>query len=286
MEHAKGQEPNTVKTIFPDEAKAFVDGHEEGTYTLLDVRQPFEYEEAHLPGARLIPLPKLADALEELNRHQPIVVYCAAGGRSAMAARLLSHHGFEDVSHIQGGIYAWEDPTASGPVAFHLKFVRGNEPPQEVIRIAYQMEDGLGRFHQEIHAKTIDTDLRDLLTQLIKAEEKHKRTLLDLLKTVVETDQKDRDFLAPPPISDQDLMEGGLELSEFMRQNERYLETVAGYLELAMMIETQALDLYLRMASESANPITKEVLFRISEEEKAHLAMLGQYLDRNQEGVS
>jgi rubrerythrin len=75
-------------------------------------------------------------------------------------------------------------------------------------------------------------------------------------------------------------------MAAFLRQNERYLQSVSGYLELAMMIETQALDLYLRMASESANPITKEVLFRVSEEEKAHLTLLGQYLDRNQGGVS
>ena len=71
-----------------------------------------------------------------------------------------------------------------------------------------------------------------------------------------------------------------------MRQNERYLQTVAGYLEIAMMIETQALDLYLRMANESANPITKEVLFRIGDEEKTHLAMLGQYLERQSQSAS
>lgn len=280
MKQAKGTERSTVKTIFPDEAKAFVNGHKEGAYTLLDVRQPFEYEEAHLPGARLIPLPELADSLEELDRHQPIVVYCAAGGRSVMAARLLSHQGFEDISYIQGGIHGWEDATASGPVAFHLRFVRGDEPPQEVIGIAYQMEEGLRRFHQEIQSRTFDANLRQLLTQLVKAEESHKRTLLELLEKVAEADQKESGIIVPPPVSDQDLMEGGLELSEFMRRNERYLETVAGYLDIAMMIETQALDLYLRMANESTNPVTRKVLFHIGDEEKAHLAMLGQFLER------
>jgi sulfur-carrier protein adenylyltransferase/sulfurtransferase len=286
MEHAKGQERSTVKTIFPDEAKAFVERHKEGTYTLLDVRQPFEYEEAHLPGARLIPLPELADSLEKLDRHQPIVAYCASGGRSAMAARLLSHQGFEDISHIQGGIHAWEDTTASGPVAFHLRFVTGDEPPQEVISIAYQMEEGLRKFHQEIEARTVDANLRQLLKQLVKAEESHKRTLLELLETVTKADQKARDIIVPPPVFDQELMEGGLDLSEFMLQNEHYLETVAGYLDIAMMIETQALDLYLRMANENSNPITKKVLFRIGDEEKAHLAMLGQYLERQTQRTS
>jgi len=64
-----------------------------------------------------------------------------------------------------------------------------------------------------------------------------------------------------------------------MNQNMRYLQTVSGYLEIAMMVETQALDLYLRMAEESTNPVSKKVLFRIGGEEQAHLAMLGQYLE-------
>lgn len=279
-------EPSNVKVIFPDEAKAFLDENKVGTYTLLDVRQPFEYEEAHLPGARLIPLTKLPDSLEQLDRRQPILVYCSYGGRSAMAARLLSHLEFEDVYHIQGGIDAWEGATASGPVAFHLRFVHGDEPPREVIGIAYHMEEGLRRFHQEIQEKTVDADLRELLTQLVRAEENHKRTLLKLLETVAEGEQTEKDIVVPPPVSDLDLIEGGIDFIKFMRQNERYLQTVTGYLEIAMMIETQALDLYLRMANESANPITKEVLFRIGDEEKTHLAMLGQYLERQSQRAS
>lgn len=74
-------------------------------------------------------------------------------------------------------------------------------------------------------------------------------------------------------------MEGGLDVATFVRQNEHYLQTVAGYLELTMMIEAQALDLYLRMGSESRNPVTKEVLLQIGEEEKGHLRMLGRFLE-------
>ena len=48
-----------VKSIGADEAKSLIAGKEEGAYTLLDVRQPAEYEAEHIPGARLIPLPDL-----------------------------------------------------------------------------------------------------------------------------------------------------------------------------------------------------------------------------------
>jgi sulfur-carrier protein adenylyltransferase/sulfurtransferase len=280
------KEPDNVKAMFPDQAKNFINTNEEGTFTILDVRQPFEYEEAHLPGARLIPLPKLVDSLGELDPHQTILVYCAVGGRSAMAARLLSHHDFDNVYHIQGGIDAWEETTASGPVAFHLRFVKGDEPPQEVISVAYQMEDGLRRFHQEVESKTLDAGLRDLLNRLIQAEENHKKTLLKLLQAVSKGDQEESSIIGRPPLSEQGPMEGGIDLTDFMRNNERYLQSVSGYLELAMMIETQALDLYLRMANESSNPITKEVLFRIGDEEKAHVVMLAQYLERQSQRAS
>jgi rubrerythrin len=64
-----------------------------------------------------------------------------------------------------------------------------------------------------------------------------------------------------------------------LNENESFLRDVPGYLDLAMMIETQALDLYLRMAGEMKHPPAAQVLFRIADEEKQHLALLGRYLD-------
>ena len=58
-----------------DEAKAYMAGHKEGSFTLLDVRQPSEYENARIPGAKLIPLPELADRLGELDPDKPVIPY-------------------------------------------------------------------------------------------------------------------------------------------------------------------------------------------------------------------
>ena len=58
-----------------EEARAYMTGHKEGTYTLLDVRQPWEYEKARIPGSLLIPLPKLTDRLKELDPEKPTIVY-------------------------------------------------------------------------------------------------------------------------------------------------------------------------------------------------------------------
>jgi rhodanese-related sulfurtransferase len=64
-----------VKTIDTDQAKEYFSSHSEGTYTLLDVRQPGEYEKARIPGAKLVPLPELTDRLEEFDPEKPVIAY-------------------------------------------------------------------------------------------------------------------------------------------------------------------------------------------------------------------
>lgn len=266
-----------LKSLFPEDLKAYMHEHQEGTYTLLDVRQPAEYEEGHLPGAQLIPLPRLMNSLTEIDPQRPTIVYCAVGGRSQMGAQLLVQEGFREVFHLMGGIEAWEGSTAGGPVGFHLQFVRGDESPEEVIKLAYRMEEGLRRFHEAVKERTDDEELASVLTELIKAEEKHKRTVLELVPEGAERERILRELTG---VSDEDLMEGGMGIQEFMQQNRHFLTTVKGYLELAMMVETQALDLYLRMGNASRNEAAQNVLFRIGEEEKGHLAILGRFMEQ------
>jgi hydroxyacylglutathione hydrolase len=78
---------------------------------LVDVRNPGETASGVLPGARVIPLPVLIDALGQLDARTPVVVNCAGGYRSLIAASLLRHAGFDDVSDLIGGYGAW---TAAG----------------------------------------------------------------------------------------------------------------------------------------------------------------------------
>lgn len=63
-----------VKSLNSKETHEFLRENEEETL-LLDVRQPSEYEERHISGAKLIPLPLLGESLEELDKNKPIVVY-------------------------------------------------------------------------------------------------------------------------------------------------------------------------------------------------------------------
>ncbi|MCX5895849.1 MAG: rhodanese-like domain-containing protein [Proteobacteria bacterium] len=64
-----------INSITADQAREYIKTHKEGSFTILDVRQPNEYEQEHLPGARLIPLPDLADSLKQLDPEKPIIVY-------------------------------------------------------------------------------------------------------------------------------------------------------------------------------------------------------------------
>ncbi|MDD5627509.1 MAG: rhodanese-like domain-containing protein [Elusimicrobia bacterium] len=76
---------------------------------ILDVRTEAEYAGGHLERAQLIPVQSLAGRLAELPaaKKTPILVYCAVGGRSAVAARLLKSKGYEAVHDLAGGINAW-----------------------------------------------------------------------------------------------------------------------------------------------------------------------------------
>ena len=64
-----------VRSMNSRKAATFMETYTEGTFTLLDVRQPKEYTKAHIPGAQLIPLSELADSLNELDPAKPVLVY-------------------------------------------------------------------------------------------------------------------------------------------------------------------------------------------------------------------
>ena len=75
---------------------------------VVDVRAPREREQKHIGGSLSIPLNRLAENLERLPQNRSLLVYCAGGYRSSIAASLLQGSGFGSVSEIAGGIAAWE----------------------------------------------------------------------------------------------------------------------------------------------------------------------------------
>ncbi len=264
MAHDKN--PSGVEVIFPEDLQIYIAEHREGTYQLIDVRQPEEYEQSHLPGSRLIPLPLLADSMEQLDRARDLIIYCSVGGRSRMAAHFLARRGFNRVLHLQGGIEAWEHRTAASPPELHLQFMRGDESALEAATIACRFEAGLEQFYRAAFDRSRIAEVRDLLEKLLRAEESHKHNLLRLLESLGAGPEA--------PCAPDGLMEGGLKIDDFLARNDYYLKSAQDCLELAMMIEIQALDLYLRMAQTCADAPAKELFHRLGEDEKAHLNWL------------
>ncbi|ROS54414.1 rhodanese-like domain-containing protein [Frigoribacterium sp. PhB24] len=83
-----------------------------GTF-VLDVRERHEWDEAHAPGATLVPLSELNDRLDEVPTDRPVLVVCHSGMRSARATDALRGIGV-DARNVVGGMLAWRD--ADGPV--------------------------------------------------------------------------------------------------------------------------------------------------------------------------
>lgn len=74
---------------------------------LLDVREPHEYREAHIPGSVLVPLGNLSMKIAEMPKDKPVVAVCRSGNRSSVATQMLQRAGLTQVQNMRGGIIAW-----------------------------------------------------------------------------------------------------------------------------------------------------------------------------------
>ena len=112
-----------------------------------------------MPGAKLIPIGDLEKRLAELDREKPIIVYCAIGGRSRVAAQMLAGKGFSKIYNLSGGIKAWEKEVAVGPEDTGLHLFSGVQSPEEAIVTGFALEAGLRDFYLSMQKKvTNDVD--------------------------------------------------------------------------------------------------------------------------------
>lgn len=70
---------------------------------VVDVREPDEYREGHIPGARLVPLAQVPESLETFRKPVPVYVVCMTGGRSMRACEFLHEAGVTNVVNVAGG---------------------------------------------------------------------------------------------------------------------------------------------------------------------------------------
>lgn len=272
--------PKPIQLMNTDQAKAYLETHKPDEYVLLDVRQEWEYEEFHIPGARLIPLVELPDRLDEVDRAKPVIVYCAAGGRSMAAAALMEGQGFPDITNMVGGAMAWQGHAAHGPMELGMIEFTGKESPVEVVLKAYAMESNLQAFYVQRADMAETLERIELFMELAGFEDRHKDTLFNLYTKIIGEDMP-RDLFESEAFKSVDCAaEGGVEIQAFLDEYADAFDEDQGILQVAVMIEAQALDYYLRCAMRAENPDAENVLQTLAREEKAHLRLLGKYMDR------
>ncbi len=91
-----------LKTLTEEE---FIAGYRKAQ--LIDVREPNEFKNGHILGARNIPISQLRMRKAEIRPDKPVYLYCQSGMRSAQAASILKKAGCQDINHLKGGFKTW-----------------------------------------------------------------------------------------------------------------------------------------------------------------------------------
>jgi rhodanese-related sulfurtransferase/rubrerythrin len=267
-----------VVTWNTDQVRAFLKEQPDGSYNLVDVRQPREYEQGHLPGAQLIPVKTLDERLIELDPDKPTITYCAAGVRSRAAASVLNNAGFGEVVSMAGGINAWEGLVAEGELEMNTAWFTPATTPGEYLALAWLLEDGSRQLYAELAMRHQASGEGAFFRRLVGAEEVHKEALHQLYHGLSTRSSSD-DFpsaLLSEPVGET-MLEGGVSLAAA-------LQWLAGKspeqaLQLAMGLEVNAYDRYLVMSRNAADAESRDGFAKLAREEKAHLGLISDELD-------
>lgn len=197
------------------------------------------------------------------------------GGRSRVAAQMLSGKGFDKVYNLSGGFKAWNGETAFGTEEQGLELLTGAVSPEETLMVAYSLEMGLRDFYLSMIPKIKNKAAQNIFQKLSEIEIKHQdrifKEYVQLSEKPVNREEFEKDMVQA--------MEGGLTTEEYIDHFQPNFDYVPDIIELAMSIEAQALDLYLRSADKSFDPGTQKVLVKIAKEERAHLKQLGTLME-------
>jgi rhodanese-related sulfurtransferase/rubrerythrin len=268
-----------VDSMSAEEARQFLKTKRPDEYHLIDVRQPREYERGHLPGAILIPLGELPERLKELDPHKTTITYCGSGARSRAAAAILDDNGFSEVFNMSGGIREWEGLSAQGAPESGMAFFTPASTPEELIGLAWTLEEGSRTFYSLLSTSLDDAESRKLFLDLAGAEDHHKASLTDLYRSF-----SGREPAADFPLgllqleAPGDIMEGGMRISKAMEWLKGKGSDVA--LELAISLESNAYDLSIKMRRRMKDEKSRKVFHVLAAEEKTHLERLGKLLER------
>jgi rubrerythrin len=195
---------------------------------------------------------------------------------------LLAGKGFSKVYNLSGGIKAWEKEVAVGQPDLGMYLFSSDASPEEAIVTGFGLEMGLRDFYLSMTSQVKSAEAAVLFETLAEIELLHERQLVDLYNELTGKTITLEDFqkkIVEPA------MEGGLTTDEYMQRYDFDMENELDIVSLAMSIEVQALDLYLRAAEGSKVGVAREALHKIADEERSHIVMLGQRIEQLKELV-
>jgi rhodanese-related sulfurtransferase len=262
----------SFRNIGVDGLRKFLQDHAEKDYELVDVRERDEYQERHLPGARLLPLSELEGRVNELREDKHTILYCGSGKRSERAALMVAQHRtIPNLYSLAGGVTAWDGETLPDFPNLHVFDVTGS--PEQVVLRAMDLEKGAERLYEMLLGFFEESAVSGSMKKLLAAEEAHARLLYGLLKKV--------STLPPDPFDalygsmKGDLLESG-ETYEQVSKRVRDIpaEKRWALLELALDMEFRAYDLYRNLAAVHPGTELEDVVLKLAAQEKLHYRMV------------
>lgn len=180
---------------------------------------------------------------------------------------------------MEGGINAWKGLVAEGAPQSGMAYFSPATKPEELIALAWFLEDGSRKFYFELASTLTDAEAKDLYHQLAKAEEHHQVSLLKLYEEYA-GQAPDPGFPRSviPPGKEGDVMEGGMRVSEALQWAKG--KGMTDILELSISLEANAYDLYLKMERQMKDQRSAQVFKLLSGEEKQHLERLNSLLEK------
>lgn len=193
--------------------------------------------------------------------------------RSRAAAAVLSREGFKEAYSMEGGIRAWNGLRAAGPPDAGMAYFEPAKKPQEMIALAWILEEGACKFYGEMGKRAKGPDEAALFRELSDDEEKHKSSLFKIYQRRT---GKDADPGFPRSLlsleSGVDYLEGGVVLNKALEWAQG--QELKDILDFSVSLEVNAIDLYIKMERNVEGEDAKEVFQALSNQERNHLKRL------------
>jgi len=260
------------EALVPTQLEQYRQTHHENEYMLLDVREPDEYEQGHIPGARLMPITELVRDMEGLPDNRDLIFYCRTGARSMAAAAMVLEEEISSgkIYNLSGGLMNWEGRLAADYPRIQVFGVEAEL--HELLYTAMDLEKGAQRFYLAVRDRYAETNLLKIFDTLSKAEIGHAKLIYAIWE---KTKEDPPDFNQVFEALQGEILEGGTSLADAIQRIGNVTQpTCIPIIEMALNIEYAAFDLYRGVADNAEDDDARNAFLSLAQAEKKHMRTL------------